>query len=93
MPIQCQQVPRSAATHGGNRHNAPPLRPAAHVITKPFNLTEHPADFAAVSFYKMTGYPTGGRRLAADTMPPPLRAGARQAALQASHPPLQVLAP
>lgn len=39
-----------------------PLRPAhcaAHVITKPLNLTEHPADFAVVSYYKMSGYPAG----------------------------------
>lgn len=35
------------------------LDAAAFVPTHPLNLTEHPADFVPVSFYKMFGYPTG----------------------------------
>eukprot|EP00727_Mastigamoeba_balamuthi_P011134 m51a1_g6643 putative molybdenum cofactor sulfurase (584) ;mRNA; f:112609-114495 len=32
---------------------------AAYVPTHKLNLTEHPIDFVAMSFYKMFGYPTG----------------------------------
>lgn len=35
------------------------LDAASYVPTHPLDLAEHPADFVAVSFYKMFGYPTG----------------------------------
>eukprot|EP01106_Pelomyxa_sp_JSP_P009346 TRINITY_DN253_c0_g2_i3.p1 TRINITY_DN253_c0_g2~~TRINITY_DN253_c0_g2_i3.p1 ORF type:complete len:334 (+),score=102.02 TRINITY_DN253_c0_g2_i3:227-1228(+) len=35
------------------------LDAAAYVPCNTLNLTEHPADFVTVSFYKMFGYPTG----------------------------------
>eukprot|EP01023_Acetabularia_acetabulum_P039417 TRINITY_DN3793_c0_g1_i7.p1 TRINITY_DN3793_c0_g1~~TRINITY_DN3793_c0_g1_i7.p1 ORF type:complete len:652 (+),score=114.99 TRINITY_DN3793_c0_g1_i7:24-1958(+) len=35
------------------------LDAAAYVPTQPLNLTKTPADFVAISFYKMFGYPTG----------------------------------
>ena len=35
------------------------LDTAAYVPTNPLNLTEYPADFVPISFYKMFGWPTG----------------------------------
>ena len=35
------------------------LDAAAFAPTQPLDLTAFPADFVAVSFYKMMGYPTG----------------------------------
>ena len=35
------------------------LDAAAFVPSNPLDLTEFPADFVSISFYKMFGYPTG----------------------------------
>lgn len=35
------------------------LDAAAFLPSHPLNLTETPADFVAMSFYKLFGYPTG----------------------------------
>lgn len=35
------------------------LDAAAFVPTQPLDLTQFPADFVSISFYKMFGYPTG----------------------------------
>jgi molybdenum cofactor sulfurtransferase len=35
------------------------LDAAAYAPTQPLDLTEFPADFVAVSFYKLFGFPTG----------------------------------
>jgi molybdenum cofactor sulfurtransferase len=35
------------------------LDAAAFLPSHPLDLTRHPADFVAASFYKMFGYPTG----------------------------------
>ena len=46
------------------------LDAAAFAPTQPLDLSQFPADFVAVSFYKMFGYPTGLGALL--VRPPPL---------------------
>lgn len=54
------------------------LDAAAYLPTHTLDLTAHPADFVAVSFYKMFGYPTGlgALVLRTDVVPQLHKAGA-----------------
>lgn len=46
------------------------LDAAAFVPTQPLDLTQFPADFVSISFYKMFGYPTGLGALLVRRLPP-----------------------
>lgn len=48
------------------------LDAAAFVPTQPLDLTQFPADFVSISFYKMFGYPTGLGALLVCCRPPAL---------------------
>jgi selenocysteine lyase/cysteine desulfurase len=53
------QHPLDWIQHAQRRGYSVLLDAAAYVPTNPLSLAETPADFVAISFYKMFGYPTG----------------------------------